>query len=212
MVLGEEAEFFLFDNKGRSRKLGRITDSISCRHGHGGQSQNRLARLREGQIHRYLEQVEENIRRFYTKEGLTEIRKLILFGSGQKKEQVRDRIGWLSCPVITLSLLDLKSVEEKFFRIVGEDVKEDSQAFVDEIKEFIRVDPNRLVFGEADVREQYSLNLLERVWCRKNEGFMRNDKTGIVQVQHHFIDDFGGFVGLLRHSQVVAEKAEETQE
>lgn len=196
MVFGEEAEFYTFDDKYRHKFVGRIRHSIANNHHRGGQSQNRLARLRTEQIHRYVTQVEESIRKFYTREGLTKINRLIISGPGMKKDQVKDRLKWLKCPISIYSDLDFAEICAKFAEIIGEDYKENSIKTEKDIDEIIRLDPDRLVFGEDAIRAQLGDNSLEKVWCKNKDNWLETAKTEIIQVVGNYLDKFGGCVGL----------------
>jgi len=197
MVLGEEAEFFLFDDKGRRKHLGNVRDQISRNHHRGGQSQNRLARLRTEQIHRYLTQVEDKIRLFYTKEGAPVIRQLILFGSGNKKDQLRERVrnSFRDLPVTVLSDLEIETVQEKFLQIIGQDKRTDSEIQIDIIKEWMRTDPDRLVFGKENVRQEIEEKKLEKVWMSPS-GEGSREGLDVILVDHYYLEILGSCVGL----------------
>lgn len=197
IVMGEEAEFYLFDDKNRHKFLGRTRHDISRNHHRGGQSQNRLARLRTEQVHRYVTQIEEHLKRFYTKNGVVTIKQLILSGPAAKKELVRDRLieSGFSCPIVLMSELDLEGIQSKFDDIVGHDEKVEAEKSITEIQEYIRTNPDMLVFGKENVKRQLDQNLLQKIWCCDRKEW-QSDTAEIIQVTHYYLSDFGGSIGL----------------
>jgi len=194
MVMGEEASLYVTDEYSRTKRLARIKHRIPSNHCRGGQSQARIGRLRDEHIHRYITMVEEACRKQYTKEGVTMIKKLILIGPGQKKELVRDRCGDLGVDVILLNYLTIEETLEHFTTdILGEDQVADAKESIAEIQELLRLDPDRLAFG-AEVRSAFDRGDLEKVWVK--EEWKKNGKTKIIVLDHYFLDDFGGEIGL----------------
>jgi len=194
MVFGEEAEFYSFDDKQRHKFMGRIRHSISNNHHRGGQSQNRLARLRTEQIHRYLTQVEEAVRRFYTSEGVTTISRLVISGPGLKKEQVKARLDWLKCPIDVYNDLDFKEICTRFDTIIQKDQKSSDNEAIEEIKELLRVSPDLLVFGQVETSRYLADNRLAKVWCSCYPE--KSTTTEIIQILDPYLDQFGGWLGL----------------
>jgi hypothetical protein len=193
MVFGEDAEFYTFDDKCRYKYLGKVHHSIGNNHHRGGQSQNRLARLRTEQVHRFLSKVEESIKKYYTKEGVTTINHLVISGSGMKKEHVKDRLEWLKCSISVYTELDFSGICQKFGEIIGLDQKEIEMKEIDKIQEYLRVNPDLLVFGEANIRQ--SSERLQKLWC-KDKRKWELCKAEVIQLNGVFLDQFGGCLGL----------------
>lgn len=196
MVYGQESDFYLFDDKGRHKFLGKTRYRIANNHHRGGQSQNRLARLRVEQIHHYISQIEENIQNHFTKNGVAFINQLVLCGPGLKKEQVKGRLDWLKRPIITLSDLDFETVCQRFSSIISAERKENSDDYLNEIKEHIRVSPDRLVFGMETIHEQYYAGNLEKLYCTDKKVWLKS-KTELAEMDELSLKDFGGCIGLL---------------
>ena len=196
MVYGQESEFYLFDDRGRRKHLGKTVYRIANNHHRGGQSQNRLARLRTEQIHHYVSQIEEKIRYHYSFNGQTTITRLVLSGPGLKKEQVRERLEWLTCPITVLSGLDFETVCRSFSTIILEDHKDSSLEFLNEIKEYIRTAPDRLVFGLEQIRDAYYARQLEKLYCTDRKVWIES-KTTVIELDEKELKDFGGCIGLL---------------
>lgn len=210
MVFGQEAEFYSFDDKFRHKKLGRIQHQISNNHHRGGQSQNRLARLRVEQIHRYLTQLEEGIKKYYTKNGICQISQLILSGPGLKKEQLADRLGGnIGCPIQIFTDLDFESICSRFPELVAREGHQDDEKHNDEILDYIRLLPDRLVFGEDSIRRKLSENQLSKIWVKNRENWPDKKeigKTDLIVIAGHFLDDYGGCIGLLWTEETVFEE------
>jgi peptide subunit release factor 1 (eRF1) len=212
IVRGEDAEFYSVDDKLRHRLLGKTHHSIANRQDRGGQSQARIARIREEQIHHYISKVEEGCAKYYTTNGVTTIKQVIISGPAFKKEQVRDRLDWIKCPVTLLSHSEFKDVIDKFDDIIHMDSKKDAEKQVDIIKEFIRTDSDRLVFGERDTEEEYKLGSLEKIWCSDKEKWPKVGKTDVIQVKNTFLDSFNGVIGLrwIKEVEDISFESEET--
>ena len=176
MIFGEEAEFYLFDDKVRNRLLGKIRGRIANKQGRGGSSKNRIERLRQEDIHRYLVGVIEGIRKFYTKNGLTIVKKIILSGSGMKKNMVKEKLEFLTCPINVYSDLEIKDISERFGEIILEDRREDSKKNLDEILEYMRVNSDLLVFGEENIMREISEGGIRKIWIDKDIKIDRIEK------------------------------------
>lgn len=196
IVQGEESLFYSIDTFSRYKYLGKVRKKIANNHRRGGQSQARIGRLRDEQIHQYISLVEERITRYYTKDGVVRVKQVILSGSGQKKEQVRDRI-ISRMPVSLLSYSSLQDVMTAFPTITGKDKVEQDKKTIQEIEDYLRVDPDRLVFSgetKAEIRN------LEKIWIRKENILedLQKEMTGkVVVLDHYFLDSYGGVIGLL---------------
>ena len=141
--------------------------------------------------------VEDAIIEAYTQKGVTTIRKLILSGPGSKKEQVRDRVRRkLGVPIELLNLESFSDVCVHFQDIHNREEKVDAKKVSQEILEYIRTNPERLAFGN-EVKPALKRGLLQKVWVQDKDPFEdAPDKTQIIRVPGHFLDDFGQVIGL----------------
>lgn len=196
LVYGEEAEFYTMDEKFRHKFHSRIKHRIGNNHRRGGQSQNRLHRLRDEQIHNYISMLEEEAKSLYTFDGVTTVKKIVLSGPGFKKEQLRDSLkDVVSCPIVLSTELDFDSLKDKFREIVQDDAHLDSKVQMEKIKEYMRTEPDRLVYGSVDIKEELNNGTIQQLWVTdKNQ--WQNLGIEVRQVSDGYLDNFDGVMGL----------------
>jgi len=137
------------------RQLGRYTTRIARNHDKGGQSQNRIERLRQIQIHEYLKAVNERALHYALDSEnptKTKYKGMILAGSGHKKDdllagQLDDRLRNIYLDTISYdSELDLAAIDDI---IDGVDRTEQQRRWLI-VEELIKTDPDRLTFGKDE--------------------------------------------------------------
>lgn len=197
IVLGEESVLYTIDEFSRYKKVERVRHAIPNNHRRGGQSQARIGRLRVEHIQRYVTMVNEACRRQFTEHSVTTIRRLILSGSGQKKEQVRDQVSYLNVETILLNYSTLEEVLENFDQILKSESQSDAKEIIAEIEDIMRQKPERLVFGN-EIKEAYDDGRLEKIWICSGEMWkLENQKTSVIVVDHYYLNDFDNKIGLL---------------
>lgn len=95
-VFGEETIVQVCDEYLDIKTLDCKTTKLQKRQDRGGQSQNRIARLRLETIHNYLKSAGEKAEHAYLTNGLPNIEALLIIGPGMKKEQI---LNYINIPV-----------------------------------------------------------------------------------------------------------------
>jgi hypothetical protein len=95
-VFGEETIVQICDEYLALKTLDVKTTKLQKRQDRGGQSQNRIARLRLETIHNYLKSAGEKAEHAYLTNGLPNIEALLIVGPGLKKEQI---LNYINIPV-----------------------------------------------------------------------------------------------------------------
>jgi peptide subunit release factor 1 (eRF1) len=196
ILLGEEASFYRVGHRLIPKFLSKIKSRLPKKHKKGGQSQNRIQRLRTETIHNYITFIEEAVSAHFIENGLTTIKSLIVSGPSLKKEQLTLRLK-LDCPISLYTEQNVYALLEKY----GQEIiskNKNQEEIVKEIKEYFRVADERLVFGD-DIYRAYNEGTLEKIWCRKEckEDFTLSNKTKIIVLDHYFLKDYGDKIGLL---------------
>lgn len=193
ILQGDSAELFMYDEYKRSERLTIVKARIAKSHKRGGQSQRRIARLHDEQVHNYLTFVEEAIQKYYVKDGVTQIRQLILSGPGQKKEQLKDRLN-LNCEIALQNYSNIMDIENRFEEIISSQERKFENLEISEIKNILELNPDRLVFGN-EVDSALKKGELQKLWI-DTDILLENKKTKIIVTNHPFIQDYGGKIGL----------------
>lgn len=196
IVKGEESSLYKIDNHLQPKFLTKIQTRLPGNTRRGGQSAPRIGRLRDEAIHRYLVSVEEEIIKHYTKEGVTQIKQLVLSGPGIKKEQLKDRLT-LDCPILLLTEMNIEDVVEKYGNTILElKQKNDDNKHIEDIQELLRVQVDRLVFG-VDINPEYKNNNLQTIYVTKKKLIEKiKNKTEIVEIRNGWLDKYGGYIGV----------------
>ncbi len=110
LLNGQDTVFYTMDGDTSDTytlsTVGKFSTKLQPKHDQGGQSQNRIARLREESITEYLKKINERALKYYlTEQYELNIKGLILVGTGLKKDQLRlhldDRLNKVLLGIIT---------------------------------------------------------------------------------------------------------------
>lgn len=169
-----------------------LKNRIPCKHRRGGQSANRIARLHDELVHNYLTIIIGYMDRFFKTDGVSNIKSLIISGPGPKKEELSKRLS-LDIPV---RFYNEEGIDDLIYKkgkeLLGEDTGEEE---IQVIRELLRTDPDRLVFGD-EIKYEYESNRLEKLWCITKPSYLTEKKTSIVIVNNPFLADYMGVIGL----------------
>ena len=183
LISGSETLFYTFDEHLRMKKVSNTTTRIARKHCKGGQSQNRIQRLRDEQIHSYITKIEENIHEYYFYKGKCVVKKIILSGGGKKKEKIQERIK-KDVDTVLLSQNTIDELLPKLKEIIIRDDEKYSEKQIQYIQKLIEIEPDRLVFGREEVLN--NIDGLEKIWSNKE---LLSEKTIILD--HYYLDSFG---------------------
>ena len=151
--------------------MGKKSTKLQRKHCRGGQSQNRIARIRDESIHEYLKSVGEKITTAFMTDGQPNVSDILILGHGLKKQQIieyfPERLAQI--PIIVESKPQTDPIEPFLRRFV------DSRACISlagdlaKIEEILQHTPDLLVFGDeiitqaADIKVIYdSVNVVGR--------------------------------------------------
>jgi peptide chain release factor subunit 1 len=145
---GCEFSFYILNGKDLYEITKTTRKRLPRTHKRGGQSQNRIARLRDEAIHNYLVKLNEKCLELFIDEKTTlpKIKGLVIIGSGNKKIKFQDkldpRIKAILLGVITSDHLDYKTA----FDTVQRSIKEQDNKIIQDILD----DENTLEYGEKE--------------------------------------------------------------
>lgn len=200
-VDGQDTTFYNLNGDTLSR-VGKYSVQLPRDHDQGGQSQNRIQRLRREKIHAYLKRVGELAVRHYVdaKSSLVTVKGLLIVGVAQKKDQLLEYLDPRLRAVLLGVLTDTKvSVMRLYEVIAGEHGKETRARFL-EMEEMLMVDPDRLVFGEAECTTLLTEGGLRRLYVSSGytEWGQMCSEVGceLIVINGGLLDKYGDLVGV----------------
>lgn len=215
LLSGDESK--LYNVTGSSHKLLCI---ITChapgKQGHGGQSQQRLDRIRIETINEYHKRVLEKVKLYYIDNitSLPNIKGLILAGPSQTKHKIAEhdmfdyRLKKIILKIITTAeckngtIYEVISQIDDILNAESIEVKNAINKFLDAIK----FDTGLAVYGQTEVKNALQNNLLNYLIISKND--VKNDEKEfekkcetsnckLIVTASASIDSYGGIVGIL---------------
>lgn len=163
----------------------------------GGQSANRIARIRDEKRHNYIEKiVEQTVLHLQNVEGI------IIAGNAELPFEVKDRIvsdTRIIVPVLgTIKISNTDSIgdviQKSLNLIQSEEIMEEKK-YATEIEEYIRTSPDLLVFGEQNIDKCDSEYLLKYI---VTEYKLIAKNSPIRQLYHlPLLQPYGGTIGVL---------------
>ena len=190
-INGQNTVFFGFNGE-ELTKIGAYGTRLQKNHDMGGQSQNRIERLRQECIREYLKKINEKALSLYlTSEGLS-IKGLILVGSGLKKEQLYkeildSRLKNVCLGVITSEQMPIPALTAL---VRGEDRKALNEKW-DVFTDCVRDDPDRLCFGPKEVNEMLKSGMLQYVFSTEVHRTLTDQCQSIGCTLIHIPNEYG---------------------
>ena len=199
-IQGEKCTIHTINEYFEVKTINCKTARIQKRQKKGGQSQNRIQRLRVETINNYLKSIQEKALAAYTKDGLPIIKALVLCGPGQKKEQLvpylKKKLG-INCYVYpvdypttslhnSLSQIELTSVKQ----MIHIESKSSDETHIKTLLELIERNPDVLVFGKDNIDEAQKSKELLCVYSNRQMPYHT------IKVNHHLMDSFNGCIGV----------------
>lgn len=183
LISGEQFRFYLVTITGKHQEIKLLkTDEIQLqkRQRKGGQSAVRIDRIRELKELHYLRRISEEMVETYLEENKTqtEIESLVVAGPGEMKDKVLQEPSFRQFLYPRLVRV-LPSEEIREHSTIVEVVSKCRDLFLSsesrsaktgllEIRELVRSDPDRLVFGKREVREGLENRELEKIWISED--------------------------------------------
>ena len=98
-VYGEKTIVQISNEFAEVKTIDIKTTKLQKKQSHGGQSKNRIERLRQESIHNYLKLAGEKAMLAFVKNGIPIIKALLIIGPGMKKDQIQE---YINIPVIIM--------------------------------------------------------------------------------------------------------------
>lgn len=201
LVTGSETRIYSF-NEIDHKLVSRIKIDLPTNTSRGGQSQARIARLREEKIHHYLKNIGEKCIQAFTLDGLFNVKKFVIMGNGEMKYKLADQkyIGILNNYKIIITLEAIVPFDHIRPILEKENIFNlDEQSEIKEFEYLLEMQPNILVFGKEDIQKCLTENLIKKVLISKKikDEFEINSSVIIVETESYKIESFGGVVGFL---------------
>lgn len=160
-IKGEETTLYSL-NGDQLTYLTKFTTQIQSNHSRGGQSQNRIERLRQEQITEYLKKINELlvakwiIPQTDQETELIKIKGLIIVGHGLKKDQLlRDnlldqRLSKILLGVITSDTINITNLQSLVYQ---DQIKTNKDLWDSSVGKYLIENPDRLIFGKKILPE-----------------------------------------------------------
>lgn len=201
-VDGQDTTFYNLNGNALTR-IGRYSVQLPRDHDQGGQSQNRIQRLRREKIQAYLKRIGElAVKHYIDRAGaLVSVKGLIIVGVAQKKDQLLEYLDPRLRSVLIDVLTDTGvSVRRLLEVIAGETGKEARERFR-EMEEVLAIEPDRLVFGETECMELLGEGQLSRLYVDSDGVEHVERQCGdvgceLMVISGGLLDKYGGLVGM----------------
>lgn len=180
--------------------LGRYSVRIARNHDQGGQSQNRIERLRQIQIHEYLKSVNERALQYVESDTWSG---LILAGAGTKKDELLkgpldSRLKDMCLGTVTCDST-ISHCYDKINSIIDGINGKEIAARWDQFMDILRLQPDSLTFGKDETLDALDESLLKEIYIPKRTDQLerRCQAVGctIVEIGRH-ASEYGDICGV----------------
>jgi hypothetical protein len=146
-VFGEKTTIQTANEFVEIKTIDTKTTKLQRNQSHGGQSKNRIERLRQESIHNYLKLAGEKAMNAFVKEGVPIIKALLIVGPGMKKEQITEYIN-IDVPTMVKSA-DLNTPIMPFiFELISNTSSTEYSKQLKEIDMLLSKSADMLAFGD----------------------------------------------------------------
>jgi len=201
IITGSETLFYHI-NQRDEKLLARITANLPSNHSMGGQSQNRIQRLRDEKIHYYLTKIGEKAIELFTENNLMIVKKVIIAGNAQLKDQLIPCIKPITnfVMITTNGLMSIKDLRTNFINNLL--IDDEERFLVKEIDYLIETANDTLIYGIEEVNKYLQDYLVKTLIVHKEyEQLYKTSKLieniNVHYVNYHKVKDFGGVIGIL---------------
>lgn len=172
---------------------------VQRKQGRGGQSKNRIERLRQESVHNYIKMATEHAMTVFIKEGHPIISSLLICGSGMKKEMIQE---YLTIPIpYYIQSIDVgDDITPYLLNMIKKQTGIDEQKEIEMLSNLIIQQPDYLVFGVSYIIDELNQNSIERIYINEeNEKIYKtalkldNFKTTIIK--SNWLNQYGGIIG-----------------
>jgi len=141
-------------------KVGKYDTKLQNNHSRGGQSQNRIMRLRENSVHEYLKSVQEKLSSVIDEKCIG----LLIAGHGTKPQQFKQYLSLEQKDLLLEVLITEHITIEQVLRIVkGKEYVKTKQE-EDNLEQIVQTEPDKLAFGEDEVNTLLLDGMLSAVY------------------------------------------------
>jgi peptide subunit release factor 1 (eRF1) len=162
-VFGEETVVQISNEFGEVKTIDVKTTKLQKRQDRGGQSQNRIARLRLETIHNYLKSAAEKATAAFVSEGVPNVNAILVVGSGLKKEQILEYLN-IKVPIYVKTINLTEDYSNYIFEMIAEVGKNKETRELNEVLELMAKTPDLLLFGDEvnddTVKKKYTGKLV----------------------------------------------------
>lgn len=182
-IQGEEAQFLLANDLGEIKVLKETGACIQKKHKMGGQSQNRIQRLRTEAITHYVKKVAEYAHELFLPKGTSKnkIDKIIVSGSNEKMLQFMMYLD-VKGQVPVVKTVDYRLILRNEFESLE---KGRDDLIRERVKKIIQVETNRLTFDREEKVE-------EVITC--DENYQESNARRITYSK--VAQEYGGYIGI----------------
>lgn len=146
-VYGEKTIVQISNEFAEVKTIDIKTTKLQKKQSHGGQSKNRIERLRQESIHNYLKLAGEKAMLAFVKNGIPIIKALLIIGPGMKKDQIQE---YINIPVIIMvKSADVDDpISPLLLELIATCSSNKNATALKEIDDLLIKQPDMLVFGD----------------------------------------------------------------
>lgn len=197
-ITGSETLFYSITDL-HETVLSRIKTKLPSNHCRGGQSQNRIARLRDIAIHDYLTSISERAIDLFTENGLSKVNTLIVMGNGEMKDKLKNYLGLLK-PVCKFIVTDGIVTLASFRQEINDLIKPPEDPCIDSFIESFNKNESDIVYGKDSTLDNLELVKDLIIHCDYKEMYKIKSNTNIIYTENDMIKNLGGICGILYYS------------
>jgi hypothetical protein len=188
-VFGEKTIVQISNEFSEIKTISVKTTKLQKKQGRGGQSKNRIERLREETVHNYLKLASEKAMAAFVKDGQIKIQALLIVGSGMKREVIKEYLQ-LPIPYYTYALnSEEDDISEYLTAMIKSEMDDESNIHIKYIEDLIRQQPDLLVFGA----EIYDVPKLKTVYT--DHDCIPPAASKVIKLRHGSLQKYGGVIG-----------------
>lgn len=194
-LFGQSVKVSLCNEFGETTQSWHKDTKLQKNHHRGGQSQNRIARLRLESIHNYLKSIAEQSTRMFTQNGKPSIEALLIVGNSVKKEQIREYFTF-QVPLIIQTMEEYnKNTIQRYFKEMIVKVTNCDEQYLDQLRQTLQMEMDKLTFGVDETMEAFQKHELQRIFVTQNVN--SNSKCQVCIFQNaDLLKQYGGMVGV----------------
>jgi peptide subunit release factor 1 (eRF1) len=197
---GQETVFYVLNGIALTR-IERFIVQLPRNHDKGGQSQNRIERLRQEKIFEYLKKISEKAQHHYlTDAHEVNIKGLVIVGVAQKKDQICEHLDSRLKDILLGILTDTQVSVTRICNLISGKDRIDADAEYQKLLDLIRTSSDTIRFGKIECTSSLDEGLLKLLYCDQHTTLLQDrcDATGCTLIPlGDRVNQYGGQVGVL---------------